>query len=281
MFCSRLLDLLKELNTCPQIPPNQRFDLRADDDPARGLDDPSAAEYYNDISAAQKALQEARAELTAGLISPHKYQKLEDSILHNSALAPSLSLKSLSKVPHTLTAESRTDQSDGSSADLFSAFVTPSQEEEYLQELDTFIFGNLAGSRPHPFAHGSRGGDKSTERDRDAALRNPVSVYNWLRKHQPQVFLQDNELHHDKSTSRTANARTSKRTPVQAKQGQELDDDGILVEFTGSARGKRKRDDDGGYRPKGGSSRPTKRKKEDNGQAPKRGKKSSISEGVS
>ena len=275
---SRLLDLIKELNSCPQIPPYLRFDLRAEDDPAPALDDPSTAQYRDDVAAAEKALQEARAELAAGEMSPHEYKELEESLNHTSSFAPTLSLTTLTKTPHTAISDAKLDQVDGGSSDLFSAFVTPGQEEDYLQDLDAFIAGNLAGPRPHPYANASRGGDKATERDRDAALRNPVSVYNWLRKHQPQVFLQDNELNPDKSANRASNARTSKRTPAQPKQEQEMDEDGILIEFTGGSRGKRKRDDDGGYRPKGGSSRPSKRKKDD-GQGTKRGKKS-ISEAV-
>ena len=95
------------------------------------------------------------------------------------------------------------------------------------------------------------------------AVRNPVSVYNWLRKHQPQVFLQDNELNSEKP-AKTTGSRTSKRASVAIKQEPELyDDDGIAIDMGATPRGKRKRDDDGGYRPKGGNSRPAKRKKDE------------------
>lgn len=252
-----------------------RFDLRAAHAASRTVD-PSTARY--EVKSAQGALQEAKAELAAGELSPTSYRELEDSILQNSAFAPTLSLETLSHtVPHTTLSIARNEQSDGSSAELLSAYVTPGQEEEYLQELDAYIIGPETGLRPYPSTNGNKPGEK----DRDAALRNPVSVYNWLRKHQPQVFLQDNEANPDKSASRAPAARASKRTPAQAKPEQEYDDDGILIEYTGTSRGKRKRDDDGGYRPKGGSSRPTKRKKDDGGSASKRGKKTSISEAAS
>ena len=111
------------------------------------------------------------------------------------------------------------------------------------------------------------------ERDRDMALRNPVSVYNWLRKHQPQVFLQDNEMQSEKA-AKGASSRTSKRASASIKQEPELyDDDGIAVDAGSSSRGKRKRDDDGGYRPKGGNSRPAKRKKDESTTSAKKAKK--------
>ena len=111
------------------------------------------------------------------------------------------------------------------------------------------------------------------ERDRDMALRNPVSVYNWLRKHQPQVFLQDNEIQSDKP-ARGTTSRASKRASAPIKQEPEFyDDDGIAVDTGSSLRGKRKRDDDGGYRPKGGNSRPAKRKKDESTSSAKKAKK--------
>lgn len=48
---------------------------------------------------------------------------------------------------------------------------------------------------PHPSAAAASSVSMSS---RDFALRNPTSVYNWLRKHAPKTFLQDHEGAEDK-----------------------------------------------------------------------------------
>ena len=50
----------------------------------------------------------------------------------------------------------------------------------------SFIPGSVA--KPHMSQ-----AERDREEEREVALRNPVSVYNWLRRNQPQVFLQDKE----------------------------------------------------------------------------------------
>ena len=152
------------------------------------------------------------------------------------------------------------------------------QEEQYLNSLDAYINGQAPTPRSHAAnTLGAKNNEKSTERDKEAQLRNPVSVYNWLRQNRPTVFLQDNEAAADKP-ARPAGARSSKRNANRdsiVKQEEEMyDDDGIAVDAA-TGRGKRKRDDDTGYRPKGGNSRPTKRKKEEIPSG-RRSKKSSI-----
>ena len=156
-------------------------------------------------------------------------------------------------------------------------FLTAKQEEQYLNGLDAYINGQAPNPRFHVAnTLGSKGQEKSAERDREAQLRNPVSVYNWLRQHKPGVFLQDNEA--SDKPARPAGARSSKRNANRdsiVKQEEEVyDEEGIAVD-TGGARGKRKREDDTGYRPKGGNSRPTKRKKEDTSSG-RRSKKPSM-----
>lgn len=277
---SQLLDLLMELNECPQISPHLRYDLRAPDSPSTlspsEADDLPAASY--DFAAAQAALQEARAELASGEMSASEYRHFENSILQSQAFAPSTSLTSLMNVTHTSLTSVADNLPDDIAAESPGGYLTPSHEEEYLLALDDSLGGSSAGPRP---TVSNRSGDRTAERERDAALRNPVSVYNWLRKHQPQVFLQDNEVVSDKSSGRALNSRSSKRASGQVKKEQEaFDEDGILIDVMGSSKGKRKRDEDGGYRPKGGSSRPTKRKKEDLSNSARKGRKSTSSNSV-
>ncbi|KAK7976140.1 hypothetical protein PG989_014603 [Apiospora arundinis] len=119
------------------------------------------------------------------------------------------------------------------------------------------------------------------------ALRNPTSVYNWLRRHAPKTFLQDLEKEKDKdkvkekekdhdhgekmdggskrkSIAKSSSKRQSIASRKDAAESMDWEDEGGYdASAMGSVRGKRKRlnDDDPGYRPKGGASRPTKKRK--------------------
>jgi hypothetical protein len=225
-----------------------------------------------DSAAASAMLREARHDLRNGEITLSDYQRLSDSILESPGFAPQKSFVSLSKnaPPASYVAA---EQDRDSHAQTASGFPSSNQEEQYLQGLDAYLAGSATA--PRAFAHNTAGRtiDRGMERDRDMALRNPVSVYNWLRKHQPQVFLQDNEVQSEKP-ARGATARSSKRASAPIKQELEpYDDDGIAVDIGNTSRGKRKRDDDGGYRPKGGNSRPTKRRKDESMSSAKKAKK--------
>lgn len=158
---------------------------------------------------------------------------------------------------------------------ITSGFPVPQEEERYLEELDSFV------NRGEPTIRSAgvvaaAAADRLSEKDRETALKNPVSVYNWLRKHQPQVFLQDNEPPTEKASARSATSRPSKRGSTVKQEPELYDEDGFAIDPTASLRGKRKRDDDGGYRPKGGSGRPSKRKKEEGSVSTKKTKRAST-----
>ena len=140
-------------------------------------------------------------------------------------------------------------------------YLSLEHEEEYLNALDAALEG-----RPIPDSHPIR----SNEREKDMALRNPMSVYNWLRKHQPQVFLQDSDSAPDKPVQKPATAaKAPRRSNVPPKLEPEvIDEEGFLVSgnLEAPSRSKRKREDEP-YRPKGGSSRPSKRKRTSAGNA--------------
>jgi hypothetical protein len=141
----------------------------------------------------------------------------------------------------------------------------------------------------------------SSSAARDLALRNPTSVYNWLRKHAPKTFLQDHEISaadhavaasddtpaHAKGGPRASRGggtsrgdRSAKGHPLRKTPGHapapskpkdaaepmDLDDEqnaADLLTPSEKKAAKRKRvvDDDPGYRPKGGSSRPKAKKR--------------------
>ena len=89
------------------------------------------------------------------------------------------------------------------------SFLSADDLDNYLYELDALLaaedrgpdnLNNTTTTTPAPLptlapvAHADRPNPKDAQRD--FAVRNPTSVYNWLRKHAPKTFLQDAE--HDK-----------------------------------------------------------------------------------
>lgn len=200
--------------------------------------------------------------MVAGTLPPENYRLLENAVKHGRALAPEMHYTTLSRVPHTVPPpEGHQQPSDDLAFNL--GFLTPEHETECYLAMDAKLGDESAALQL------SRAPEKPSlaEREREAAMKNPVSVYNWLRKNQPQIFLQDNEIASEKSGSRPSNLRSSKRVSAQVRKDDDIyDDDGILMDVgpaPGTSKSKRKRDDDTGYRPKGGSSRPSRKKKDD------------------
>ncbi|KAI1650143.1 IEC3 subunit of the Ino80 complex, chromatin re-modelling-domain-containing protein [Daldinia loculata] len=173
------------------------------------------------------------------------------------------------------------------------SFLTADDVDEYLHELDTRL-----GLKPKPTLAPSAIGKEIPNPAANFALRNPTSVYNWLRRHAPKTFLQDLEKEKDKDKGKDKDdghdkeddgrkrkgggtARNKRQSAVsrkekekEAAESMDWDDD---AGYDAPAKGKRKRDDDGGYRPKGGSSRPTKkRKSKDFGSLPTKGSRKST-----
>ncbi|KAI1207210.1 IEC3 subunit of the Ino80 complex, chromatin re-modelling-domain-containing protein [Annulohypoxylon truncatum] len=175
------------------------------------------------------------------------------------------------------------------------SFLTADDIDEYLYELDARL-----KLKPKPTLAPSALGKDIPNPTANFALRNPTSVYNWLRRHAPKTFLQDLEKEKEKdkekgkgkdddhekdddgrkrkggTSARTKrqSAATRKEKEKEAAESMDWDDDGGYDMPT--AKGKRKRDDDGGYRPKGGSSRPAKkRKSKDLGSLPTKGSRKS------
>ena len=197
-------------------------------------------------------------------------------------------------VPHTTHADLPPHPIDGLDlSEHAPGYMSPAHEDEYLlavdQNLDDPAYA-AAVSRGRPPrvlpAHPPLS-------EKSLTVRNPDSVYSWLRKHQPQVFLQDKDAPHpenmsEKSAAKPAAAsRSHKRQSAVGGGGgtpgpREHDDDDSTAADT--SKGRRKTggggsggggggngvgggggggDDDAAYRPKGGSSRPTKRKREE------------------
>jgi hypothetical protein len=302
---SQLLDVLLDINNCGQIPPEKRFDLTLK------MDDPRSALNIDKEQPSQpdppvKALKDLLGDV------PHiKYASAGDVF--------GTQLQDLQA-----GRDSPADPSQGLSHPP--TFLTADDIDNYIWEADRKLMANSSKSdrrtngatgggddKPPPMPWPSLAPNAIAARNgvpaatiaahatRDAALRNPTSVYNWLRKHAPKTFLQDAEAGADKGSkredgdkenghsderhstpagktgrargdrlSRGGSARTQRRAAAKlAEEAGDFDEDVLLdvgapdVGAGSILKGKRKRqtDDDPGYRPKGGSSRPTKKKR--------------------
>ncbi|KAK3305380.1 IEC3 subunit of the Ino80 complex, chromatin re-modelling-domain-containing protein [Chaetomium strumarium] len=291
----RLLDLLLDVNNSPQIPPEKQIDL--------SLDVPSEDDaLILDIDRPSTTRQGGPAPATS-------YKRLLEEVPHFTfSSAPE-------RFPELLAdleagRDSPADPGQGQSHPP--SFLTADDIDNYIWELDTHLghedAANGSGRKDSgllptlaPLAHADRANPKDAQRD--FAIRNPTSVYNWLRKHAPKTFLQDAE--HDKDAGKengddghgpgsarrgkgeraprgTGSTRAKRasaahtRAAAAAESFEDLDDEfgygGVAatpstVGGGGGGKGKRKRvvDDDPGYRPKGGSSRPNKKKRKSEG----------------
>lgn len=247
----------------PQVPQRLRYDL----DTKYTVQAKTETTY--DQESGHKALRKARFQLQTGNMTPQDYERLKSEMLQSPAFAPAKSYTSLTKILPESTKSSHSSDSN----DARSGFLSHSQEEQYKVSLDAFIRGDAPTPRSHAPGPFLTNGERNIEREKELILRNPVSHYNFLRKHHPQVFLQDEDSKPTKPASSRAAKRNTRDSTV--KQEKELyDDDGIALDVP-AARGKRKRfDEDSGYRPKGGATR--KRVKRDSDAPPSRRKKSSI-----
>ncbi|KAK3906725.1 IEC3 subunit of the Ino80 complex, chromatin re-modelling-domain-containing protein [Staphylotrichum tortipilum] len=295
----RLLDLLLDVNNSAQIPTERRIDLSLDlpsDDDALFLDidEPSTAR--------------------TGPTPANSYKALLRDVPHSQF---SSAAERFPDLVADLEAgrDSPADPAQGQNHPP--SFLTADDLDNYIYELDMHLAAaaeepdtdtaKVAGPPPlptlAPLAHLDRANPRDSQRD--FAVRNPTSVYNWLRKHAPKTFLQDGE--HEKETAggkehgddhghghghgsgrrgkgeraprgsgstrgKRGSAAHGRSTAAAATESFEDADDGggggpATPSTVGAGKGKRKRviDDDPGYRPKGGSSRPTKKKRRSEG----------------
>ena len=279
---SQLLDLLLDVNESKRIPLHLYYDIRSptpDATAVPGLEPDRSPSRVRDNTGALAALAEARSEMTSGQITPRSFKALEAELLQ-TINRPSRTLAHLEATPHTTLASVTPNLLPSELDDVAPVgYYSPSHEQEYLSTLDNILGGAPANPRLVLSSHTAKSGER--EKEKDAQLRNPVSVHNWLRKHNPAVFLQD-EPNPDKVSPRNTTTkvspkppkepRVSKKAAAALKQEQEmLDDEGYVIggNLGVPTKNKRKREDEP-YRPKGGSSRSAKRKKTSLGATAKR-----------
>lgn len=291
----RLLDMLLDMNNSHQWPTDKRIDVRLDvsDDEKLDIDGKDISGPHPQKSL--KGLLQDIPHLDFDAVSARFPEQVADLLVGTES--PAADAAHQQHPPAFLT---------GDDIDNYIYLVDLQNEAKAKDRGEEFdmlpTLAPLARDGTAVVANGSSAaldaGASGT--GRDAVLRNPTSVYNWLRKNAPKTFLQDGEHaaadkenghddDHGRSTSRagrksgvergsgsTRGGRSSKRSSAAHGRGKrhsmdesmDYDEDmsfevSTPTTVTGGGKGKRKRqvDDDPGYRPKGGSSRPTKKKR--------------------
>ncbi|KAJ3551360.1 hypothetical protein NPX13_g11381 [Xylaria arbuscula] len=245
----RLMDMLLDINESPQIPFERRIDLNPEEEDEEDDEQTDS----DDSDTTQKPTKSLRK-----LIHEVPHQSYEEYVQRFPELQEDLEPEDPQTYP--------------------TSFLTADDIDEYLYKLDMRL-----GIKPKPtLAPTALGTNNVTTPPANFALRNPTSVYNWLRRNAPKTFLQDLEKDKDKDDREKEDGRkrkggaSRKRQSTVGRKGKggeegtaepmDWDEEGGYdAPATGTLKGKRKRDDDGGYRPKGGSSRPVKKRKSKDG----------------
>lgn len=156
----RLMDLLMDINDSPQIPPERRVDVSQEGE--------GKADKADKSDKSQKA--------------PKTLHTLIQEVPHVSYAA------TIDQYPEML------DDLNPKDPEIHpTSFLTAEDIDEYLSELDRRI-----GLKPKPSIPPPTQGTNGSTPAANFALRNPTSVYNWLRKHAPKTFLQDLEKEKEK-----------------------------------------------------------------------------------
>jgi hypothetical protein len=286
----QMLDMLLELNEQPRVNSRLRYDLRQLSQADTAV---PSLEAGLDPEFVKQQLQALRDDVASGSITAEEYTLKADRLHSSQAIQQTLkSLASLeAKIPHTAR-----DYLPGypiQGIDLSEhapGYMSPVHEDEYLLAYDQILDipgfdQSLQQGRPVRLASA-----QPPLSEKDLTVRNPDSVYNWLRRHQPQVFLQDKDAaHHENLSEKSAAPKTSKANASKIKREsavggtpgpREHEEEDPAAPETGKGRRKTTGgEDDTAYRPKGGSSRPAKRKREEGDAPPSKKKKSRASTG--
>lgn len=254
---SQILDLLLDVNNSAQIPIDKRIDITTEapglspipslvnDDDLAGIPPPRTAEGQA-IMAELRALLAERTGLSSRSSLPKSLARLNTTVPHltpeSSALPPEMLAHLDPIAPETSPYP----------------YLTPDQLDDYTYDIDV----SLGTAPPLPIQFHTQQPDLTTG--------NHYSPYNWLRRNQPQIFLQDGESseksHGKPGALRGAGKRASIPAPSRPDALEIVEEDGLAYEFSlgSTLKGKRKRgpdDDDGGYHPKSGTKEEGSKKK--------------------
>jgi len=208
--------MLLDVNNSAQIPPDKRIDLSLDppsedDDLALSIDRPStppkspqpgksykqllAEVPHSGFATAAERFPELLADLEAGRDSPG------DPLQGQPHPPTFLTADEIDNYIYEIDMHLASQRSNGASSSSPPPMLPTlapiahghaGRSTTYTRRLN----GHVGGGGGKDAAH-TAPGSSSSSTARDFALRNPTSVYNWLRKHAPKTFLQDGEPHPD------------------------------------------------------------------------------------
>ncbi|KLU86450.1 hypothetical protein MAPG_05463 [Magnaporthiopsis poae ATCC 64411] len=251
----RLLDMLLDLNNAPQIPPDKRFDLSLPnrpkdmpDEPILPIDRPRRAGVGDDDAPRPGKSFAELLEMVphhkyaaAALLFPDVVSDLEagtegfpGAIIDPSQASHPASFLTADDIDNYLWEVDRRVAQRRRDLDAPALPQLPTLAPKALVALQEASGNNgTAINGATNSRKGERGGDGRSRgaaaaaaaaatdeamsaASRDFALRNPTSVYNWLRKHAPKTFLQDGEVTADKENGDDGPAHANRgRLPPQ------------------------------------------------------------------
>lgn len=211
--CSRLLDLLTDINNRPQIPQEKRIDVSLDvpsdaeegfilgidretrpgPRPAKALKDLIKETPHLDFAATAERLPELATDLLTGIDSPAA------EATHQQHPPSFLTADDIDNYLWEVDMQARAEAEErGEDVEMLPT-LAPLARESGAGSYGGVTRGATPSSAPPNTKDTSAAGASSiSTTSRDFALRNPVSVYNWLRKNAPKTFLQDNEAGEEK-----------------------------------------------------------------------------------
>lgn len=217
MLFSRLLDVLLDINNRPQIPLEKRIDLSlpvasdteeerilsVDKEPpkapqaTKSLKDMIKDVPHLDFAATTDRFPEALSDLVTGVNSPAA------DVNHRKHPPTFLTADDIDNYLWEIDYQSKIEAEDrGEDLELPTTLAPLARE----QANGAALIGRgttPSSAAPHAKDTSAAGASSVSTSSRDFALRNPTSVYNWLRKHAPKTFLQDNEGGDDKKEKST------------------------------------------------------------------------------
>ncbi|ESZ96474.1 hypothetical protein SBOR_3096 [Sclerotinia borealis F-4128] len=262
----RLMDLLLDINNSAQLPADKRIDLSIGG-PALAhvpalVTKEELAKAADDVSPEGQAIYKEVQELLKDRDGTNTTVKPTKSLAQLIATVPHVSLMN----PH-VSSQSINDFKPPPGKKYPIGYLSAEDMDNYLYEVDASIgFAPALATIVYPPTM------------QDVTLKNPHSVLNWLRRHEPKIFLQDGEGPTEKINTkpgalRGAGKRAAIPAPSRLDSLEIVEEDGLGYDTTLSgpagSKIKRKRDpeDDGGYTPKSGNpinktkrQRPSKRK---------------------
>lgn len=236
------------------------------------------------LEEANLVLQDAHRAAQVGTYGMSEFAEFREGLERKLANREVKTLTELERtIPHP-TYDPDKDDIPSHLADIAvqSGFLDSTHEDAYLLRMDAKLGDPEAQCVPRPVSPVGLTSMTPREVEREVELRNPISVHNWLKKHNVNISLEPDAASEaggppttgkkSRNLAKKVGDRSVQQakgreegSPMSAVAGKETDDDMEFADDTPGSIGKvkRPRDDDHAYRPKGGRTGKQKRKREE------------------